>query len=212
MPDLVKLISTAAGAGAGGDAGDRRRQAGGHRDPVVLLFTRARLQAGLRMCLVEVEKMPKLMTACTLPVSEGMVVRTETAQVAAARKYMLDSCSPTTAGLPVCERAASANCRNGIPLRRRESRFTEEKVHTPRSSFAWCTNDAPRCIRASAACASATRGWGSRARCDQPRGAVGIAPNKGDHLECDECGACIDICPVGALTSGAYRYKTRRGR
>jgi NADH-quinone oxidoreductase subunit G len=42
------------------------------------------------------------------------------------------------------------------------------------------------------------------------RGVVSeIAPNKGDHLECDECGACIDICPVGALTSGAYRYKTR---
>jgi len=36
-----------------------------------------------------------------------------------------------------------------------------------------------------------------------------IAPNDGDHLECDECGMCIDICPVGALTSGAYRYKTR---
>ena len=48
------------------------------------------LQAACRMCLVEVEKMPKLMTACTLPVSEGMVVRTETAQVAAARKYMLE--------------------------------------------------------------------------------------------------------------------------
>ena len=36
-----------------------------------------------------------------------------------------------------------------------------------------------------------------------------IAPNKQDHLECEECGMCIDICPVGALTSGAYRYKTR---
>jgi NADH-quinone oxidoreductase subunit G len=36
-----------------------------------------------------------------------------------------------------------------------------------------------------------------------------IAPNKEDHLECEECGMCIDICPVGALTSGAYRYKTR---
>jgi NADH-quinone oxidoreductase subunit G len=36
-----------------------------------------------------------------------------------------------------------------------------------------------------------------------------IAPNTGDHLECDECGACIDICPVGALTSGIYRYQTR---
>jgi NADH-quinone oxidoreductase subunit G len=36
-----------------------------------------------------------------------------------------------------------------------------------------------------------------------------IAPNGGDHLECEECGMCIDICPVGALTSGTYRYKTR---
>ena len=36
-----------------------------------------------------------------------------------------------------------------------------------------------------------------------------IVPNKEDHLECEECGMCIDICPVGALTSGAYRYKTR---
>ena len=35
------------------------------------------LQAACRMCLVEVEKMPKLMTACTLTVAEGMVVRTE---------------------------------------------------------------------------------------------------------------------------------------
>ena len=42
------------------------------------------------MCLVEVEKMPKMMTACTLPVAEGMVVRTETAQVAQARKYTLE--------------------------------------------------------------------------------------------------------------------------
>ena len=36
-----------------------------------------------------------------------------------------------------------------------------------------------------------------------------IVPNRHDYLECDECGACIDICPVGALTSGSYRYQTR---
>jgi len=36
-----------------------------------------------------------------------------------------------------------------------------------------------------------------------------IAPSHGDHLECDQCGACIDICPVGALTSSIYRYKAR---
>src|SRR5208282_5224682 len=33
--------------------------------------------------------------------------------------------------------------------------------------------------------------------------------NPADHLECEECGMCFDVCPVGALTSGAYRYKTR---
>jgi len=44
----------------------------------------------------------------------------------------------------------------------------------------------------------------------QNRGVVStILPNQQDHLECEECGMCIDICPVGALTSGAYRYKTR---
>jgi len=39
-----------------------------------------------------------------------------------------------------------------------------------------------------------------------------IAPNMQDHLECEECGMCIDICPVGALTSGAYRYRRVPGR
>src|SRR5205807_4933 len=44
----------------------------------------------------------------------------------------------------------------------------------------------------------------------QNRGVTSIiAPNREDHLECEECGMCIDICPVGALTSGAYRDKTR---
>src|ERR1700693_780262 len=48
------------------------------------------LQAACRMCLVEVEKMPKMQTACTLVATDGMVVRTDTAQVHGARKDMLD--------------------------------------------------------------------------------------------------------------------------
>src|SRR5258707_12518079 len=48
------------------------------------------LQAACRMCLVEIEKMPKLQTACTMVATEGMVVRTEPEQVRQARKYMLE--------------------------------------------------------------------------------------------------------------------------
>ena len=36
-----------------------------------------------------------------------------------------------------------------------------------------------------------------------------ILPNQPGELACEECGMCIDICPVGALTSGTYRYQTR---
>src|SRR5512140_416933 len=58
--------------------------------PAFCYYEGLSLAAACRMCLVEVEKMPKLMTACTLPVSEGMVVRTDTPQVVTSRKYMLE--------------------------------------------------------------------------------------------------------------------------
>ena len=48
------------------------------------------LQGACRMCLVEIEKMPKLQTACTTPVAEGMVVTTESAKIKQARKSMLE--------------------------------------------------------------------------------------------------------------------------
>jgi NADH-quinone oxidoreductase subunit G len=70
--------------------------------------------------------------------------------------------------------------------------------------------DRPRCIlcyRCVRVCGEGMDVWALGV---QNRG-VGsiIAPNQEDHLDCEECGMCIDICPVGALTSGAYRYKTR---
>ena len=70
--------------------------------------------------------------------------------------------------------------------------------------------DAPRCILCFRCVRVCNEGMGVGALGVINRGVVSeIAPNVGDHLECDECGACIDICPVGALTSGAYRYQAR---
>jgi NADH-quinone oxidoreductase subunit G len=70
--------------------------------------------------------------------------------------------------------------------------------------------DAPRCILCYRCVRICNEGMGVNALGVANRGVISeIVPNEGNHLACDECGMCIDICPVGALTSGMYRYKTR---
>jgi NADH-quinone oxidoreductase subunit G len=181
--------------------------------PAFCYYEGLALQAACRMCLVEVEKMPKMMTACTLPVAEGMVVRTETPAVAAVRKSTLEFLLTNhPLDCPVCDKGGECELQDMVfRYGAGESRYTEEKVHTPEKQFSPVVFfDAPRCILCFRCVRICGEGLGVGALGVINRGVVSeIAPNKGDHLECDECGACIDICPVGALTSGIYRYKTR---
>src|SRR3982074_3791076 len=139
--------------------------------PSFCYYPNLSLQGACRMCLVKVEKMPKLQTACTTVISEGM-----TFSYGAA-----------------------------------ESKFMEAKNHKDEQQWSPVVFfDRPRCIlcyRCVRVCGEAMDVWALGV---QNRGVNSIiAPNKEDHLQCEECGMCIDICPVGALTSGAYRYKTR---
>ncbi len=181
--------------------------------PAFCYYEGLTLQAACRMCLVEVEKMPKLMTACTLPVAEGMVVRTETPQVAAARKSMLEFLlSNHPLDCPVCDKGGECELQDmTFRYGAGESRYTEMKVHVDEKQWSPVVfYDNPRCILCYRCVRICNEGMGVGALGVINRG-VGseIAPNEGDHLECDECGMCIDICPVGALTSGIYRYHTR---
>jgi hypothetical protein len=58
--------------------------------PAFCYYPGLSLQAACRMCLVRIEKMPKLQTACTTPIAEGMIVSTETDEIKQARKSMLE--------------------------------------------------------------------------------------------------------------------------
>jgi NADH-quinone oxidoreductase subunit G len=181
--------------------------------PAFCYYEGLSLAAACRMCLVEVEKMPKMMTACTLPVSEGMVVRTDTEQVRQSRKYMLEFLLTNhPLDCPVCDKGGECELQDMVfRYGSGVSRYTEEKVHTPEKQFSPVVFfDAPRCILCFRCVRVCNEALGVGALGVVNRGVTSeIAPNVGDHLECDECGACIDICPVGALTSGAYRYQTR---
>ncbi len=171
------------------------------------------LQAACRMCLVEIEKMPKLATACTVPIAEGMVVTTVSEKVKQARKSMLELLLGNhPLDCPVCDAGGECELQDmTFKYGAAESRYMEGKLHKEEQQWSPVVFfDRPRCIlcyRCVRVCGEGMDVWALGV---QGRGAASvIAPNKQDHLECEECGMCIDICPVGALTSGAYRYKTR---
>src|SRR6266481_883060 len=214
MPDLVKLTidGKPVEAPPGTLVIDAAKRAG-IEIPAFCYWEGLSLQAACRMCLVEVEKMPKLMASCTLPVGEGMVVRTETAQVAQARKSTLEFLLTNhPLDWPVCDKGGERELQDMVfRYGAGESRYSENKLHTPEKQWSPAVFfDAPRCILCSRCVRICIEGMGVTALGIVNRGAVSeIAPNHGDHLECDECGMCIDICPVGALTSGTYRYQTR---
>ncbi len=171
------------------------------------------LQAACRMCLVEVEKAPKLQTACTLVAMDGMIVRTETDQVKQARKAMLEFLLTNhPLDCPVCDKGGECELQDMVFRYGADySRFIEEKIHQPEEKWSEAVYyDAPRCILCFRCVRVCDEGMDVKALGIGQRGAHSvIIPNREDHLECEECGMCIDICPVGALTSGTYRYRTR---
>ncbi len=171
------------------------------------------LQAACRMCLVRQEKVPKLQTACTTQVAEGQVFTTESPEIAQARKATVELLLGNhPLDCPVCDAGGECELQDmTFKYGAGESLYTEAKQHREEQQWSPVVFfDRPRCIlcyRCVRVCGEGMDVWALGV---QNRGVTSvIAPNMEDHLDCEECGMCIDICPVGALTSGTYRYKTR---
>jgi NADH-quinone oxidoreductase subunit G len=181
--------------------------------PSFCYYPNLSLQGACRMCLVKIEKMPKLQTACTTVIGEGMVVTSDSEEVRQARKSMVEMLLGNhPLDCPVCDAGGECELQDmTFSYGAAESKYMEAKNHKDEQQWSPVVFfDRPRCIlcyRCVRVCGEGMDVWALGV---QNRGVSSIiAPNKEDHLECEECGMCIDICPVGALTSGAYRYKTR---
>ena len=171
------------------------------------------LQGACRMCLVSIEKMPKLQTACTTTVANGMVVNTQNPEVVNGRKAMLEFLLTNhPLDCPVCDKGGECELQDAVfRYGAAETRYIETKQHEDERKFSSLVYyDRPRCILCYRCIRVCDEGMDVNAYGIGFRGSHSeIIPNRGDELECEECGMCIDICPVGALTSGTYRYKTR---
>ena len=181
--------------------------------PAFCYYPNLSLCAACRMCVVRVEKMPKLQTACTTVVAEGMVVTTDSDEVKQSRKAMVELLLGNhPLDCPVCDAGGECELQDmTFTYGAHESRYVEIKQHHEEQKWSPVVYfDRPRCImcyRCIRVCGEGMDVW---ALAVDHRGVSSmITPNGGDHLACEECGMCIDICPVGALTSGTYRYKTR---
>ena len=189
--------------------------------PAFCYYPGLSLQAACRMCVVRQEKVPKLQTACTTAVAEGQVFLTETPEIAQARKATLQLLLGNhPLDCPVCDAGGECELQDmTFKYGAADSFYAEPKNHREEQKWSPVVYfDRPRCILCYRCVRICGEGMDVFALGIQNRGSSSvIAPNSPaaenpDHLahvDCEQCGMCIDACPVGALTSGTYRYKTR---
>ncbi len=196
-------------------------KAAGIEIPAFCYYPGLSLQAACRMCVVRIEKMPKLQTACTTPVAEGMVVQTETPEIAQARKATLQLLLGNhPLDCPVCDAGGECELQDmTFKYGAADSFYAEPKNHREEQKWSPVVYfDRPRCILCYRCVRMCGEGMDVFALGIQNRGSSSViapnvpaemSPDDLAHVDCEQCGMCIDACPVGALTSGTYRYKTR---
>ena len=172
------------------------------------------IAASCRMCLVDVEKMPKPMPACATPVTQGMVVRTKSDKAVKAQKSVMEFLLINhPLDCPICDQGGECQLQDlAVGYGPSTSRYEEEKrvVFHKDVGPLISMEEMTRCIHCTRC-----------VRFGQEIGGVmefGMS-NRGEHaaietfvgqsVDSELSGNMIDICPVGALTSKPFRYSAR---
>ncbi|WPY00253.1 NADH-quinone oxidoreductase subunit G [Candidatus Trichorickettsia mobilis] len=185
----------------------------GKEIPHFCFHERLNIAGNCRMCLVEMEKSPKLVASCAMPVSEGIVIHTNTPKVKKAREGVMELLLINhPLDCPICDQGGECDLQDqAFKYGRGGNRFSDNKrsvqdknmgplVKTSMTRCIHCT----RCIRFATEVAGVPE--------------IG-ALYRGEHMEVTSylertltselSGNIIDICPVGALTSKPYAFKAR---
>jgi len=170
------------------------------------------LQASCRMCLVRIEKMPKLQTSCTIICTDGMVVTTQSEEIEKAQRSMLEFLLVNhPLDCPVCDRGGECELQElTFDWGNLEERFIEPKNARPEKYLSpMVANDPQRCILCKRCTRVCDEWMGEDAIEAGNRGANTVIGTYGGWLNCSECGNCIEVCPTGTLLDGTYRHQAR---
>jgi len=172
------------------------------------------IAASCRMCLVDVEKMPKPMPACATPVTQGMIVRTKSEKAIKAQKSVMEFLLINhPLDCPICDQGGECQLQDlAVGYGASSSRYEEEKrvVAVKDVGPLISMQEMSRCIH----CTRCVRFGQEIAGVME----LGMS-HRGEHAEIETfvghsvdselSGNMIDICPVGALTSKPFRYSAR---
>ena len=171
------------------------------------------IAANCRMCLVEVEKVPKPLPACATPVTEGMKIYTRSPRAIAAQKATMEFLLINhPLDCPICDQGGECELQDlAVGFGRDISRYTERKrVVSDQSLGPLVSTDMTRCIH----CTRCVR-FGQDIAGLQELGTTG----RGEHMQIgtyiersvdhELSGNIIDLCPVGALNSKPFRFNAR---
>ena len=172
------------------------------------------IAANCRMCLVEVEKMPKAVPACATPVSSGMIVRTKSEKAVKSQQAVMEFLLINhPLDCPICDQGGECQLQDlAVGYGKSASRYKEEKrvVFQKNVGPLISMQEMQRCIH----CTRCVR-FGQEIAGVMELGMLGrgehaeITSFVGSTVDSELSGNMIDLCPVGALTSKPFRFSAR---